>query len=85
VVTSRAVVAESLEVTRQVTRRAKFKRFGFPPVWLQFVLEESMQLAEPESWPHICPDPGDRPFLALGTGLWALGSGLWHTQQAHGW
>jgi uncharacterized protein len=50
---------------REVFRRAKFRRYGFPPQWLEFVLEESLRLADPAPWPYKIPDAKDAPFLAL--------------------
>lgn len=50
---------------REVFRRAKFRRYGFPPQWLEFVLEESLRLADPAPWPHKIPNDKDALFLAL--------------------
>jgi putative PIN family toxin of toxin-antitoxin system len=50
---------------REVFRRAKFLRYEFPPLWLEFLIDESMQLPEPAAWTHSCPDPKDAVFLAL--------------------
>ena len=60
-VTGPAVVAEY----REVVRRPKFHRYGFPPFWLEFVIEESLWLQDPEPWLQPCPDPTDLPFLEL--------------------
>jgi putative PIN family toxin of toxin-antitoxin system len=70
VVTCKSIVAEY----REVARRAKFRQYGFPPLWLEFLIEESMRLAEPGPWPHICPDPKDASFLALAhvAGAWLV-------------
>ena len=70
VVTCKSIVAEY----REVVRRAKFRQYGFPPLWLEFLIEESMRLAEPGPWPHTCPDPKDAPFLALAhvAGAWLV-------------
>lgn len=57
---------------REVVQREKFRRYGFPPVWLEFLTEESLRLPDPTKWPHALPDPKDAPFLAL-----ARGSGAW--------
>jgi uncharacterized protein len=75
-VTSPSVVAEY----REVFRRAKFFRYGFPPLWLEFMIEESLQLKEPELWPHPCPDPKDAPFIALAhtSGAWLVTGNLKH-------
>ena len=76
VVTSQSVVAEY----REVVRRPKFHQYGFPPLWLEFLIEESMRLAEPEPWPHPCPDPKDASFLALAhaAGAWLVTGNLKH-------
>jgi predicted nucleic acid-binding protein len=44
---------------REVMRRPKFFRYGFPPLWLEFLIEESLRLPDPETWPHPVPDPKD--------------------------
>ncbi len=53
------------EEYREVAQREKFQRYGFPPFWLAFLIEESLQLPDPVRWPHAVPDPKDAPFLAL--------------------
>jgi uncharacterized protein len=75
-VTSPAVTAEY----REVVRREKFQRYGFPPLWLEFAIEESLWLDEPAAWPHECPDPKDAPFLALAhaSGAWLVTGNLKH-------
>jgi putative PIN family toxin of toxin-antitoxin system len=75
-VTSPAVVTEY----REVVRREKFQRYGFPPLWLEFAIEESLWLDEPAAWPHACPDPKDAPFLALAhaSGAWLVTGNLKH-------
>ena len=79
-VTSPAVVAEY----REVTWREKFQRYGFPPLWLEFAIEESLWLAEPEPWDYPCPDPKDAPFLALAyaSGAWLVTGNLKHFPEA---
>lgn len=59
---------------REVVRRAKFHRYGFPPLWLEFLIEESLHLPEPDAWPQPGPDPKDAPFLALAhaAGAWLV-------------
>ena len=54
-----------VEEYRAIARRPTFHRFGFPPLWLEFLIEESMYLSDPARWPHAGPDPKDMPFLAL--------------------
>jgi putative PIN family toxin of toxin-antitoxin system len=75
-VTGPAVVAEY----REVVRRPKFQRYGFPPLWLEFMIEESLRLDVPEAWPLACPDPKDAPFLALAhaSGAWLVTGNLKH-------
>jgi putative PIN family toxin of toxin-antitoxin system len=69
---------------REVVRRAKFSRFGFPPLWLEFLIEESLRLADPGAWPHATPDPKDAPFLALAhaAGAWLVTGNLKHFPEA---
>jgi putative PIN family toxin of toxin-antitoxin system len=75
-VTSPRVAAEY----REVFRRAKFHRYGFPPLWLEYLIEESMRLPDPGSWPSICPDPKNTPFIALAhaAGAWLVTGNLKH-------
>jgi predicted nucleic acid-binding protein len=65
---------------REVVRRAKFRRYGFPPLWLEFLIEESLRLRDPEAWPYSGPDPNDLPFLALAhaAGAWLVTGNLKH-------
>ena len=76
IVTSLKVAAEY----REVVGRAKFHRYGFPPLWLEYLIEESMRLPDPESWSSICPDPKDTPFIALAhaAGAWLVTGNLKH-------
>jgi len=56
------VISEYLDVLH----RPKFRRFGFPPVWLDLVLLLSHHRTEnPPPWPIPGPDPDDLVFLAL--------------------
>lgn len=75
-VTSPWVVAEY----REVVRRPKFRRYGFPPLWLEFLIEESLRLPDPAAWPHPAPDRKDLPFLALAhaAGAWLVTGNLKH-------
>ncbi len=59
-------------------RRAKFRRYGFPPLWLEFLIEESLRLSDPDRWPR--PDQRDAPFLALAcaAGAWLVTGNLKH-------
>ena len=84
VVTSPWVVGEY----RQVVRRPKFCRYGFPPSWLEFLIEESLHLPDPA--PLVAmkfkqgPDPKDVPFLALAhvAGAWLVTGNLKHFPSA---
>jgi putative PIN family toxin of toxin-antitoxin system len=75
-VTSPLIAAEY----RAIMGRPKFHRFGFPPLWLEFLIEESMRLPDPVKWPHRGPDPKDLPFLALAhaAGAWLVTGNLRH-------
>jgi uncharacterized protein len=79
-VTSTQVIAEY----REVIRRAKFLRYKFPPLWLEDLIGESMQLPDPDSWPFACPDPKDTPFLALAhaAGAWLVTGNLKHFPES---
>jgi putative PIN family toxin of toxin-antitoxin system len=76
VVTSPWVVSEY----REVVRRTKFRRYGFPPHWLEFLIEESLRLPDPATWAKRGPDPKDMPFLALAhmAGAWLVTGNLKH-------
>jgi uncharacterized protein len=76
VVTSPWVVSEY----REVVRRTKFHRYGFPPHWLEFLIEESLRLPDPATWTKRGPDPKDTPFLALAhvAGAWLVTGNLKH-------
>jgi putative PIN family toxin of toxin-antitoxin system len=76
VVTSPWVVSEY----REVVRRTKFHRYGFPPHWLEFLIEESLRLPDPATWTKRGPDPKDMPFLALAhvAGAWLVTGNLKH-------
>ena len=65
---------------RVVTRRSKFTRYGFPPLWLEFLIDESLQLDDPPKWPHAGPHQDDLIFLALAeaSGAWLVTGNLRH-------
>ena len=69
---------------REVARRPKFKRYGFPPLWLEFLIEESLRLEDPPALPapvpDPLPDPKDAPFLALAamSGAWLVTGNFKH-------
>jgi len=72
---------------REVVRREKFRRYGFPPAWLEVIIENSLGLPEPEAWPIGCPDPKDAMFLALAhvSGAWLVTGNLKHfPEEARG-
>jgi len=79
-VTSPSIVAEY----REVVRREKFHRYGFPPLWLEFMIEESLRLPDPEPWPRPVPDSKDSVFLALAhaAGAWLVTGNLKHFPEA---
>ena len=80
VATSPLVVAEY----REVVRRPRFQKYGFPPRWLEFLIDESLSLADPESSQQSSPDPKDTPFLALANaaGAWLVTGNLKHFPEA---
>lgn len=65
---------------REVFQRAKFRRYGFPLLWMEFLVEESLQLGDPPRWRYPSPDPKDAPFLALArlAGAWLVTGNLKH-------
>ncbi len=65
---------------RQVSLRAKFLRYRFPPFWLEYLIEESMFLPDPPPWPRSGPDSSDLHFLALAhaAGAWLVTGNLKH-------
>jgi putative PIN family toxin of toxin-antitoxin system len=73
------------EEYREVARRVKFRRYGFPPQWLEFLIEESLYLPDPATWPATpAPDPKDIPFLAVAhaAGAWLVTGNLKHFPEA---
>jgi len=76
-VTSPVIVDEY----RQVASRPKFARYGFPPLWLEYLIEESLRLPDPaDSWAMQGPDATDLPFLSLAnlSGAWLITGNLKH-------
>ncbi len=63
-----------------VFQRQKFHRYGFPPIWLEFMINESLHLPNPPAWPHAAPDPEDLPLLSLAhsAGAWLVTGNLKH-------
>src|ERR1700751_284285 len=85
VVTCPWIVAEY----REVARRAKFRRYGFPPFLLEFLIEETLHLPDPPAWFDQEPDspkaePKDMPFLALAhaAGAWLVTGNLRHFPES---
>jgi putative PIN family toxin of toxin-antitoxin system len=69
-----------VEEYRQVARRRKFAPYGFPPLWLEFLIEENLCLRDPDAGPLAVPDPKDAPFLTLAraSGAWLVTGNLKH-------
>lgn len=65
---------------REVCRRPKFRPYGFPPLWLEFLIEESLILPDPKFEDVSLPDPDDAIFLALAqtAGAWLVTGNLKH-------
>lgn len=76
VVVSPAIVAEY----RRVSCYSKFARHGFPPQWLEFLIEGALKFPDGANWPHALPDPDDMYFLSLAhmTGAWLITGNLKH-------
>ncbi|MDQ1453996.1 MAG: uncharacterized protein QOK38_3862 [Acidobacteriaceae bacterium] len=72
------------EEYREVARRVKFRRYGFPPQSLEFLIEESLHLPDTATWSTPGPDPKDIPFLALArtAGAWLVTGNLKHFPEA---
>lgn len=64
----------------EVCRRQKFRSYGFPPLWLEFFIEESLVLPDPNIEGLSLPDPDDATFLALAqnAGAWLVTGNLKH-------
>jgi predicted nucleic acid-binding protein len=69
-----------VEEYRTVARRRKFAAYGFPPSWLEPLIDITLHLPDPESWPYSIPDPKDAVFLALAhsSGAWLVTGNLKH-------
>jgi uncharacterized protein len=65
---------------RRVFRYSKFAQYGFPPEWLEFLIEGALRFPDGASWPHPLPDPDDACFLSLAktTGAWLINGNLKH-------
>jgi len=80
VVTCPTIIDEYIEVMS----RPKFTRYGFPPPWLELMIEQSLCLPEPPPWPIPGPDPNDEIFLALAgvSGAWLVTGNLKHYPES---
>ncbi len=69
---------------QQVVRRLKFRRYGFPPQWLEFLIDESLRVPDPVASGERGPDPKDLVFLALArkTGAWLVTGNLKHFPES---
>jgi putative PIN family toxin of toxin-antitoxin system len=69
-----------VEEYQEVAQRPRFRRYGFPPLWLDVLIEGSLRLPEPDPWSYQGPDPKDLPFLALAhaSGAWLVTGNLKH-------
>jgi uncharacterized protein len=69
-----------VEEYRTVARRGKFSAYGFPPSWLEPLIDVTVHFPDPAPWPYSLPDPKDAPFLALAhaTGAWLVTGNLKH-------
>jgi uncharacterized protein len=76
IVVSPSIVAEY----RRVSRYSKFAQYGFPPEWLEFLIESALRFTDGPSWPHPLPDQDDACFLSLAktTGAWLVTGNLKH-------
>ena len=75
-VTCAAVIREY----REVLWRPKFTRHGFPPDWIEGLIEMSLKLPDPAPWTRELPDAADSVFLALvhAAGAWLITGNLKH-------
>ncbi|MGO8757681.1 MAG: putative toxin-antitoxin system toxin component, PIN family [Terracidiphilus sp.] len=69
---------------REVLWRPKFTRHGFPPKWIEQLIDESLQLPDPAPWVHDLPDAEDAVFLALAkaSGAWLVTANLKHFPES---
>jgi uncharacterized protein len=76
IVVSPSIVAEY----RRVSRYSKFAQFGFPPQWLEFLIEGALRFPDGPPWPHPMPDRDDARFLSLAhmTGAWIITGNIKH-------
>ena len=69
-----------VEEYQEVAQRPRFRCYGFPPLWLDFLIEGSLRLPDSKFGPGPCPDPKDTQFLALAhaSGAWLITGNLKH-------
>jgi putative PIN family toxin of toxin-antitoxin system len=69
-----------IEEYRTVAGRKKFAAYGFPPPWLEPLIDMTVHLPDPEPWPYSLPDPKDAMFLALAhaSAAWLVTGNLKH-------
>ena len=69
-----------VEEYRTVACRRKFSAYGFPPSWLEPLIDATVHFPDPATWPYALPDAKDAPFLALAqtTGAWLVTGNLKH-------
>jgi putative PIN family toxin of toxin-antitoxin system len=69
---------------REVCTRTKFAQYGFPPEWLEILIDGGLVLPEPAKWPHPLPDEDDGAFIALAkvSGAWLITGNLKHYPAA---
>jgi len=75
-----AVNPSIVEEYRRVSLYSKFAQYGFPPQWLEFLIENALRFPDGDPWPHPLPDPDDARFLSLAhkTGAWLITGNLKH-------
>jgi putative PIN family toxin of toxin-antitoxin system len=74
----------SLAEYREVTLRPKFRRYGFPSLWLESFIKSSLQLPDPTNFSHTCRGPNDTPFLAPAhtSGAWLITGNSKHFSES---
>jgi uncharacterized protein len=74
------VCASVISEYREVLWRPKFTRHGFPPDWIEGLIEMGLNLPDPAEWPMALPDASDAVFLSLAhsSGAWLVTGNLKH-------
>ena len=59
---------------QRVVTYARFRKWDFPPTWVEALITLGLRLDEPEAWPDEGPDPEDVKFLAIAhrAGAWLV-------------